>query len=370
MFHCNAHHSRHSGRVLLLACLSLAALAAGGCDPKPEPEDRFRDMYLAVCELNAGCAGAEDPEQECGEDRICFDYPIPGDTQILGAHSCIAALRALTCDAYLGGETPPKACDTAFLHLAAKRHLSGLDGPCRDSLDCSLGLFCSRSSDDESCGVCLQRAGRGEACSDDVPCAGGTRCTDEGVCRTAAAQGEACESGSDCAGLLSCVAGTCQLPSGRVGDACDQDDTPLCMGALACVDGVCTQAPGEGDDCSQTSCGSSLVCVDEICVAPAACGTGQVGDPCYGAACAAGLKCDLFTSRCIDPASLAPIGAACRFAEDCQSDACENGACVEELVCRPAEHEKRRHALAASPSTGDRRMHWSRHLLGSEQRLQ
>lgn len=197
--------------------------------------------------------------------------------------------------------------------------------PCLVNLQCASGR-CSGRYEDDTCGVCQELRGDGEACSPPAfPCDSGASC-EGGVCVPHGKKlGEDCIAygGGDCQASLCCDAsagdglhGFCK-PRGQPGQDCD-DHVSLCLDGLVCAAGVCVERRPDGASCGeQAFCVNH--CVDGVCRSPDPDGQ-KLGESCGYFPCRPGLACSP-EKRC-EQAILAREG------EDCTVNPC-----APDLLC-------------------------------------
>ena len=172
--------------------------------------------------------------------------------------TCVAALRALTCDTYIDPNNWLGNCDSAAGDLA-------------DGAPCGVGAQC-----------------RGGGCfpPEDSLC---------GVCSTPSPVGAPC--GASCQNNLHCLTSVC-VAYLREGDAC-RFGGPLCAFGLTCLGAG--SGPGR--------CGKRL-------------GLGAPCDPmAFECNDSQGLSCDGATSRCQPNPGLPAAGAPCFAGQSCRADA-------------------------------------------------
>jgi hypothetical protein len=259
--------------------------------------------------------------------------------------ACLDELSGLGCDFFSGWHSEP--CEAAITGTVSE------GGECSLDFECEGDLFCRV---DGSCpGACTRPGGERAACAANEHCEPGLVCA-EGV-------------------------GRCVVP-GRLGDECREADGP-CALPLLCMDedeaagtpGTCTElvsafSAGEGEQCSIGAtwqlCEADLYCVlsgsaagtcsseralsggdcvvtlpdqcppDEYCDpdgAPPYCRPlPGAGDPCtyerFGPTCAASHVCIEDVCR-----ELRRVGESCTAHEQCYSERCERGVCVQGVAC-------------------------------------
>jgi hypothetical protein len=239
------------------------------------------------------------------------------------------------------------ACsDLALLPPGCPSLLNGRQAsgePCRSTLDCVDGLYCSLGS---ACpGQCTARLGEGSACTEDDQCQVDLRCMRSGaqgaeVCRrparlNAPCGGNAypsCELGLFCLGSSGDQPGTCknagELFSSDPGQACNASTGPLCKPGSYClvVSGRCV---AESTDQTCALAIPDQCPADYVCNLQGRCELlpteGQVCNflnplvpPCRGEAVCAGGVCR----------NLISIGGDCAASELCASGSCAAGKCV------------------------------------------
>jgi hypothetical protein len=268
------------------------------------------------------------------------------------AGACLQAVEAQGCDLF-ASRNPP-ICDEALSGDVA------LGGPCSIDAECSGDAHCDLGGG--TCpGVCAERRGDGEMCTESDDCQSGLTCQSS-VCRAPAGPGETCggPSGPECRLGLTCVgedttttAGTCGefavLLSGKAGEACNPSAEPrkLCETSLSCVLDPITLA-GMTFSCQPKS-GSGAACrlgFPEPCPSGEYC---KVANPLIGdGTCTrmpqSGESCLTETFRLSDCAlDLVCVngtcagrkgnGAACNSALECYSDLCSSSKCAGDSFC-------------------------------------
>jgi hypothetical protein len=199
-----------------------------------------------------------------------------------GADACIAALKAMPCDA----DALPPICDRALWGtldpgarcsmVAQQQHFSecetgttcvggmgsGCEGKCvKQALlmqPCGFGTPCVSG---ESCsiktGTCALKGGLGSTCGfNSAACQVGLYCTDlfaSGTCMQRQAVGTACSQFDQCTPPAVCakegLTGTCKVPP-RPGDACSPDEFTCGLGFMYCgADMKCHPQAGIGQPC-------------------------------------------------------------------------------------------------------------------------
>lgn len=256
------------------------------CDVRRGCEDGF------VCERE----DRQDAAGECSQEGIsgdtCYVQPCAPGLQCIN-NRCADSLgigpgercdRSFDCQSGLVciGQTrvcstPPElgeVCDSIETPCAAGLFCHGSNdgsllvcnaaaGPvgrrCRQDVDCSTGLVCSRSSF-----TCFELGTTGAACTEDEDCAEGLLCLD-GTCETFAAPtgpGDPCRAGFSCPGDLGedlCVeqadGGSICVASPEVGDACGSPGQAPCpfVKGLFCnpQTSQCQLLPALGDPCAE-----------------------------------------------------------------------------------------------------------------------
>lgn len=200
--------------------------------------------------------------------------------------------------------------------------------PCETEADCNGGV-CNRGV--AAIGVCDGGAREGEACDPEagLDCGFFLACdTREGVCRPPAGDGQWCDDDLSCDEGLACFQdgadpdqNACGSPRAG-GEPCTEDDH--CASDHCDTDDTCRAKVGEGQPCSSGGCLEGLDCQGGVCVAPAFPGDAcsEMDDRCAQSTCD-GSTCQLD----------APLGGACQVDDDCTSDACIGGVCVDPNTC-------------------------------------
>lgn len=274
----------------------------------------------------------------CGGGSVGDDDPLPDGTPIDAPRGCEDAtacddLNPCTIDRCTGG--------------VCGNEIGREDEGCNDGLDCTMADHCvagvctGAATDcsflDEFCVVGACQEGEGgcvaEPRPDETTCDDGAYCTVSDVCTGGACGGTA----RDCtaAGTGACNVGVCDEATAACvasaiaeGEPCD--DGVTCTGTSSCLGGVCTGgAPPACDDldvCTTDSCDVGADACANVLVAPIAGAEGPAGT----ATCADGVDndCDRMADLA-DPDCVDCLGPAdCDDANDCTSDACALGVCV------------------------------------------
>jgi len=275
------------------------AAGAGAYDPST-----LQGFFGALCASEGPCCvdhGMSADPAECLAFVQAINVGITYDA-VQGAE-CVKWLRAATNDytVCLGSESPPAACDRAFVSPVGT-HLPG--EPCASQADCAPStegeVDCHVEISQRTCQLQL----RGHA--GDAPCLG-TR---------------------DARGTSGVV-----FPDGAParGYLCDLADGVFCDGT------ACKQLSPLGGPCDELQpCDLATYCDNATgaCVARRA-----VAEPCDWDQCVASAYCDGATDRC---ATRLAAGALCTDSDQCASYICSEGACYDDgdghgssLLCVP-----------------------------------
>ncbi len=173
--------------------------------------------------------------------------------------------------------------------------------------------------------ILLSGGGKGlnEPCEDD--CKGGLVCVgDPKTCRGDVGF-EGCAAAADCNQGLACVEGVCSEPVlPGLGEACSGQ----CANGLFCVGGTC-QEDTVGSECqNDAGCGPGQKCASiggqRLCLR-------ETGQPCRVAGECLTLVCKQRECTAL------PLGAACLFPAQCQSNICRDGICKAPIHCPPID---------------------------------
>jgi hypothetical protein len=271
------------------------------CRLPPDPEggagQRCRADLLRPCE----------PGLEC-QAEIC--RPILGEGEACGLDPLALCANGLECrdaaDATrrcrrVGAEGTPcaggsrQSCEAGLACVASTCVRAASAGaPCDETTRCEYGSACR--SPYLGPRVCVPLASPGAPCGGDPRCAAGLTC--RGYCLPLRFAGEACDPAvhvDSCEGGFTCLGGRCAGPA--EGEVCADG---RCGDGLRCVATTCVRPRDPGEPCAptdpRTTCRADSACADGVCrllgTRDAACRRGP------GAACDAGLRCDLVTDRC------------------------------------------------------------------------
>ncbi len=312
------------------------------------------------CEEDLPCRGFADLESSKENGWVAYDAEKMGE--------CHARLQADPCGEAesLGGLSLQGVlliCDDAVVGLQEE------GDPCTDLLDCKEGLYCAVTDEcpgectpwleeGDSCdvddssqtcnpfdnldcmdGVCKTYAAEGEPCDNSTECEWDFVCSDQidgdedPVCIPLGEKGSACRGSNHCAFDLVCVTedaddetGECS-PTLEKGAYCEFD--AACGDGLACLEDVCTDAPIEGEACTDyffggDNCAAGFVCDDGVCKS-----FRYIGDSCDDslAFCA--------ESRCEDGTCVPRLqdGEPCESSYECHSRSCTDNICVDPALC-------------------------------------
>lgn len=168
------------------------------------------------------------------------------------------------------------------------------------------------------------------------------------------ATGAQCAHGAQCTsgfcgfnGPMEC--GTCQLPLGGEGAACDPQQGGQCELTLWCVGGTCVKQPVQGQPCDGTvPCAGYLSCVNGTCgkgLGPGApCSTTAACDPTLDLYCdSSSHVCEGFALRkagepcdpTVKPYSLCTLGSWCNDAYVCVAPVADGASCVNDPTTGP-----------------------------------
>lgn len=288
-------------------------------------------------------------------------------------------------DGVCRGSSCPRTCQPRAL----------LGEVCTVTADCRSGLYCGFPPFLSSVGQCTGYGNVGAACSEAVLCAMGLECVDDqcralppagsacllgqcsdsnycdgaldgGLCVQRRGEGEACTEDQCQAGLVcdplsaACVKRT--LSSGdrcSLAQRCPPGET--CLGATAQTAGLCDRPRAEHEDCqAHRDCEAHLACLGADggstcqrrlmtggpCLGVQSCMTGTtcLGGACTplplpGESCAATRACRWGLCRELANSdggavcgALLSAGQPCARGEECASGSCVNGACVARCV--------------------------------------
>ncbi len=352
------------------ACPSTSAVApTGSADSSTAPDNAKRDSarYLdhwtsvatAVCKHEATCGVRSSRHlDDCVEDYRSDEGLVAGLSPFFraeiadsldagrfvlradtGSASCLRDIEQASCDD-LGGF--PLSCSAAIVGNVP------IGGACASSLECKDAGYCAGARRCESMGSCHARAGEGESCATDVPCAKGLVCLasrcqkshelnedcsdngscKEGFCDTTTKRcrpphgvGERCNSYEPCLQNLHCKGGVCaeRFPGRNEGEACDEHENHCAhQRGFYCRAGACARAGDEGAACATLAgCVRPYRCTEGTCQPDPG-----VGEPCDSKLdqCRLGTFCDPGSSRCTLTREL---GASCLESYECKSHRCE-----------------------------------------------
>jgi hypothetical protein len=323
----------------------------------PDPTLACVEYIRGLCEQTARCEGHGDADIErcMGSARHCPDVMYaPGSTRTVAATlACADDWRVLACDS----ELARPACATPGTRAAGE--------PCIAAMQCA-SLSCTAYGD--SCGVCRELVGEGEACDLEagLGCADGFVCssTESPVCERyeppdttpARALGEECDRNSG----TSCYPNDCRPDSEGVArcqpyPALDES----CSETLTCAFGNsycdtsqrCTAFPPIGAGCGVDAftgaarwCGPDAACVGTA-PGPRTCeALPGPGEAC-SSTCAADVACECDDTECETShcTRWRYPGDSCSATGDrCLVGACAGGLCLGgserglyEIVCGP-----------------------------------
>jgi hypothetical protein len=272
-------------------------------------------------------------------DGLRFDHWTKVWTQAASRRGVLRGLGLASLGAFLGRHGSGAAAAQGGPPCVGQDCLNG-------DVDCCGGTVCVGE-------VCVAAAGRcdrpGAACETDDACCGTEGCSN-GVCQRGGScpLGQPCSGDADCCGGEGCFDGTCQAlarpgncPDGEVfcsGGGC-------CRGGRICRQGACVcplSAPDEpeGPDgpCACFTVGN-VCAAGEVCCFNGACAS-DVSASCYRncadgkiARCVASgvdpITCRNGVARRCCNRSCACLGLACETNDDCCTDNCSGGICVE-----------------------------------------
>lgn len=232
--------------------------------------------------------------------------------------TCTDNQAAQSCDEWVGRLTP--GC--GFVGTKANGE------NCRDNVQCASG-FCDQVlyyTESDVCGVCAAPPIEGQPCHSSCGRDESLACVhfgqDAGQCLRVPGDGEACDVnrrcgvGFQCATPRGTTTGVCMPANGKIGDACDIENGPMCdvYERIYCNQSTHTCEPARvvelGEACGLLSDGSTGVCAQSACVSSV---SGATIGTCVAYA-ADGDRCTFgpgSTVRCQPPAICA--NGACRI---------------------------------------------------------
>lgn len=248
----------------------------------------------AVCGRLVECQGLSPSACDYAVTDCPDVYFSPGSTRtVAGLKACALDYGALSCAEVLTRK--PLACTTPGTRQAGEA--------CTYASQCA-SLSCSAQLD--QCGMCVDVAGEGEACSPD---------------------------GLDCDSGLTCVAGKCAPDPGDApaepGQPCGQ--RTICQGGF-CKAGICRPLGDDGASCaSSRDCKPGLFCdAGLVCHPPAA-----MGEPCVEETATPYRHCQGGACRVTAPPAPGTCGAYAQLGEDCLLHIADY---VISVDCAPGSH--------------------------------
>lgn len=218
----------------------------------------------------------------------------------------------------------------------------GSGEPCSDlkaSGDCKPGFTCRAQPGGQA--TCTRSAALGEACSLDgvaaVRCGTCTFCDSQShTCKAVTDSSLECDAATGCPKHYACISGKCAFKA-RAGEPCSL--TPgapafnrgnclyadnYCRTAGGATAGTCAPLPGRGEPCIASQCAKPFLCDGATCVdAP------RAGQPCLNNQCADGATCAFATRTCV---ALPQAGAPCSIGQCAPGNICISGTCRDALA--------------------------------------
>jgi hypothetical protein len=217
------------------------------------------------------------------------------EEQELDCAEYVCRLPAMVGQACVSGQSCIDGwCDDAGTGLC--QALGGVGAPC-DFEGCAEDLWCDQPS--AAAGTCREHSTSGGPCRFDSDCVEGFWCQAVGVessqCTALSAAGGPCDGSNSCREGLGCNASSCVALPGP-GEACLPGD--YCAEGSECQDLICAELRFPGEPCGTP---------DAIC---------------SRAVCRSSV-CEL----------AAELGEACSVGDDCASNDCVGGICVDGGLC-------------------------------------
>jgi hypothetical protein len=322
-------------------------------------------LYDAYADWSRTCTGVA-PDEGVLSDlaaRCVAHAALPGlQVSAAAVHECVAAVAGADCAGLplacltnndIGYAIQPNDIWVGPSSYTAAELFPRVPGTLPAGAACDLSLQCESGdcSSYQSCGVCLEDRGVGQACDDTTRCVYGTGCTG-GVCVEWGSElGEPCQApkgSSNCKISLYCPVDTC-VPRLAVGAACSDSVllAQACVEGSKCVEGECRTVVTvpDGADCNDAAlCAEGTFCMDGSCRAPRA-GLGE-GQDCGIDRCALGLACSYGVCTTAVAAGVAcsidvpcDAGLYCdppdTLSGTCRALGAEGEACVHDDNCAP-----------------------------------
>lgn len=378
-------------RWLVLACSSVALLAACGKSTPPPPPtpvtaEEFAQRFAeAQCDRSGRCdllspylidackakaterIHAEDVTRAIAAGRLTFNQE--------EAQNCLDGIQntrclledvddtvRASCQAALKGSVLPGAA-CSFLYECAAGLCGGTEATtcpatCPDVLNegdtCSTfrGLRCNDAAGMRcSGGTCVHPGDLNADCVDNFGCKSGLLCVDS-KCVPLATEGSGCSQDSSCAEGLYCENDVCAARK-REGAKCSASpqevDAALrgsqCQDGLICqgagldsegnfLSGTCVKPSKEGETCQIPP--QNVQVYLSGCLSGMDCGNGKCALPPSSGPCNQNYSCRTDQAYCsVDDntcQTLKPDGAACDIPPECASNNCPDGTCVPSIV--------------------------------------
>lgn len=234
----------------------------------------------------------------------------------VAATTCLTEVAVGKCEDFL---RPTQAC------LRALAGNVDPGGACRGSEVCKDGAFCKIPGD--TCGgSCVTFAAQGDSCSE-LECAGGLWCDGASFCRPLSGIAGPCSYDESCQPDLYCARGQCAARK-DAGMLCESSE---CKRGLRCAgpDGaMACRAPRKlGESCVP---GDRECIVGYCAAATSVCTLAAAGLACGAEGnstnmCSFSSHCE--SGTCRDPL---PVGATCRYPDECESFDCNSDRCQPE----------------------------------------
>lgn len=287
------------------------------------------EYATAICAFRARCEPAlfaffQQNEAQCRTDvaeQLVAFWPAYAEAisanraafRRAGFDSCVQAYNNADCIVGVA----PNACEGMF------QGNRPVGVACGAQIECAQGSWCALTALG-GCGVCTDRAGVGEDCSNNL-----------------------CETTMDCFDVGQATP-QCAPINAQENGACATIQTGLCQGHLQCIGPeagpfTCVRPAGAGQACDPTGAGTARTCniyQNQVCVEPGnTCQTASFGAP--GAMCGGAAQCDSRSAGCSNTdmtcVALPGAGLAClqvsqtEFACDANSY-CDNTTTCQALV--------------------------------------
>ncbi len=340
-----------------------AGADAGDGLPTPalSPADACARLAAALASVEVRCGRLAASDQARYAASLCTGW-VDAEQAAWDAGRFAYSAQAVSCAVSFRAAEP---CNLSTRTLTGCEPLAwgtlATGDPCGDDLACAFGDYCYRQAPGDSCGTCAPDPSTGGACgpaASNAPCASGIcdgeQCQVEagvnGFCNTLIGGG-----GAVCQPGLACLDGNCRSPGAAAARCVTSSD---CQDGLYCSsEGACAARPLQGAPCPDGVCGFGLVCTYGPDGGPGdggadagepTCAKLVAGGPCVADLsgqpdCLEGEWCD-GDGGCLPRPALGescsarspclagvcdagtcgelPAGAACQFAQDCESQLC------------------------------------------------